>query len=164
MLPCGWKLQCGWRSVKCIRLHFNIQSRLFILTTFRLLAAWTLTQHEIKYSPTLRHLSLNTSIAEAEPLTFLLFLLLLLQTLHILQCSKNPTYLIRNHPASSSHTNKTSTMCPSKSNQCSTLLNPELERIRNKHTILASTGCSREFCQSGRMTHTDEPRGMYSQA
>ena len=40
-----------------------------------------------------------------------------------------------------------------------TVLNPELERIRNKHTILASTGCTRDFCQSGRMTHTDEPRG-----
>lgn len=42
-----------------------------------------------------------------------------------------------------------------------TVLNPELERIRNKHTTLASTGCTRDFCQSGRMTHTDEPRGMY---
>ena len=40
-----------------------------------------------------------------------------------------------------------------------TALNPELERIRSKHTILASTGCTRDFCQSGRMTHTDEPRG-----
>ena len=40
-----------------------------------------------------------------------------------------------------------------------TVLNPELERIRTKHTILASTGCTRDFCQSGRMMHTDEPRG-----
>lgn len=38
-------------------------------------------------------------------------------------------------------------------------LDPEIERIRNKHPILASTGCTKEFCQSGRMTHTDEPRG-----
>ncbi|KAF2433829.1 hypothetical protein EJ08DRAFT_583262 [Tothia fuscella] len=34
----------------------------------------------------------------------------------------------------------------------------ELQRIRQQCPILVSTGCTPEFCQSGRMLHTDEPR------
>ena len=34
----------------------------------------------------------------------------------------------------------------------------EHERIKEKHRTLASTGCSRDFCQAGRAIHTDEPR------
>lgn len=34
----------------------------------------------------------------------------------------------------------------------------EFERIKENHSTLASTGCTREFCQSGRIIHTDEPR------
>lgn len=35
---------------------------------------------------------------------------------------------------------------------------PEFERVRNNHAILASTGCTRDFCQAGRSIHTDEAR------
>lgn len=38
------------------------------------------------------------------------------------------------------------------------MLSPELKGIRDKHTTLASTGCTTEFCQAGRAIHTDEPR------
>ena len=34
----------------------------------------------------------------------------------------------------------------------------EHQRIREKHRTLASTGCTKEFCQAGRAVHTDEPR------
>ena len=34
----------------------------------------------------------------------------------------------------------------------------ELELIRRKVRNLASTGCTKEFCQAGRAVHTDEPR------
>jgi nitric oxide synthase oxygenase domain/subunit len=34
----------------------------------------------------------------------------------------------------------------------------EFERIRTAHRTLAPTGCTAEFCQSGRMTHLNEPR------
>lgn len=34
----------------------------------------------------------------------------------------------------------------------------EFQRIKEHYPILASTGCSAAFCQSGRMIHTDEPR------
>jgi nitric oxide synthase oxygenase domain/subunit len=34
----------------------------------------------------------------------------------------------------------------------------ELERIRNAHRTLAPTGCTPDFCQSGRMTRINEPR------
>lgn len=34
----------------------------------------------------------------------------------------------------------------------------ELELIRRKHRNLASTGCTKDFCQAGRAVHTDEPR------
>jgi nitric oxide synthase oxygenase domain/subunit len=34
----------------------------------------------------------------------------------------------------------------------------EFERIRNAHRTLAPTGCTKDFCQSGRMTHINEPR------
>jgi nitric oxide synthase oxygenase domain/subunit len=34
----------------------------------------------------------------------------------------------------------------------------EMERIRGAHRTLAPTGCTPDFCQSGRMTHINEPR------
>ncbi|KAF5590959.1 nitric oxide synthase [Fusarium pseudocircinatum] len=34
----------------------------------------------------------------------------------------------------------------------------EFGRIREAHGILATTGCTTDFCQAGRMIHTDEPR------
>lgn len=34
----------------------------------------------------------------------------------------------------------------------------EFERIKENHATLASTGCTRDFCQGGRIIHTDEPR------
>ena len=40
----------------------------------------------------------------------------------------------------------------------SRVLAPELQRIREDHPILASTGCTKDFCQSGRLIHYDEPR------
>ena len=35
---------------------------------------------------------------------------------------------------------------------------PEFEVIRKKHANLASTGCTTDFCQAGRLLHTDESR------
>jgi hypothetical protein len=35
---------------------------------------------------------------------------------------------------------------------------PEFELIKRSHSGLVSTGCTRDFCQSGRVIHTDEPR------
>ncbi|KAK3166959.1 hypothetical protein OEA41_010084 [Lepraria neglecta] len=37
-------------------------------------------------------------------------------------------------------------------------LAPELQRIQVDHATLASTGCTKDFCQAGRALHTDEPR------
>ena len=37
-------------------------------------------------------------------------------------------------------------------------MNAEHQRIKEKHRTLASTGCSKDFCQAGRAIHTDEPR------
>ncbi len=37
-------------------------------------------------------------------------------------------------------------------------LTPEFQKVREQHTTLASTGCTKELCQAGRATHTDEPR------
>lgn len=37
-------------------------------------------------------------------------------------------------------------------------MSAEHQRIRENHRTLASTGCSKEFCQAGRIIHTDEPR------
>lgn len=34
----------------------------------------------------------------------------------------------------------------------------EFQQARDHHPILASTGCTKAFCQAGRATHTDEPR------
>ena len=34
----------------------------------------------------------------------------------------------------------------------------EFQRIRAAHVTLASTGCTQDFCQAGRLIHTDEPR------
>ena len=34
----------------------------------------------------------------------------------------------------------------------------EFQKARDHHSILASTGCTRQFCQAGRAVHTDEPR------
>ena len=35
---------------------------------------------------------------------------------------------------------------------------PEYQRVLDRHTTLASTGCTKQFCQAGRVIHTDEPR------
>ncbi|KAI4203856.1 MAG: hypothetical protein LQ348_001377, partial [Seirophora lacunosa] len=34
----------------------------------------------------------------------------------------------------------------------------EFQQARAHHSVLASTGCSKDFCQAGRAVHTDEPR------
>ena len=34
----------------------------------------------------------------------------------------------------------------------------EFQQARAQHPVLASTGCTKEFCQAGRSVHTDEPR------
>ncbi|KAI4240958.1 MAG: hypothetical protein L6R40_004838 [Gallowayella cf. fulva] len=34
----------------------------------------------------------------------------------------------------------------------------EFQQARASHPVLASTGCTRNFCQAGRAVHTDEPR------
>ncbi|KAL8898175.1 MAG: hypothetical protein Q9207_006841 [Kuettlingeria erythrocarpa] len=34
----------------------------------------------------------------------------------------------------------------------------EFQQARDHHPILASTGCTKDFCQAGRALHTDEPR------
>ncbi|CAF9932719.1 MAG: hypothetical protein HETSPECPRED_008435 [Heterodermia speciosa] len=38
------------------------------------------------------------------------------------------------------------------------VLTPEFRSIQDRHQALASTGCTAQFCQAGRMLHTDEPR------
>jgi hypothetical protein len=38
------------------------------------------------------------------------------------------------------------------------VLAPDYKLIKHNHGTLASTGCTGEFCQSGRIIHTDEPR------
>ena len=38
------------------------------------------------------------------------------------------------------------------------VLNQQFQNIRANHTTLASTGCTKDFCQAGRAVHTDEPR------
>ena len=51
--------------------------------------------------------------------------------------------------------------CPSNnvgSNRSCPFINVEHQRIKEKHRTLASTGCSKNFCQAGRAIHTDEPR------
>jgi hypothetical protein len=42
--------------------------------------------------------------------------------------------------------------------QTATQVRGEFSEIRKQHTILSSTGCTTNFCQSGRMTHIDEDR------
>ena len=37
-------------------------------------------------------------------------------------------------------------------------LSKEFQHVRSSNKTLASTGCTREFCQAGRAIHTDEPR------
>ena len=44
----------------------------------------------------------------------------------------------------------TVTQCP--------VLTPEFRSIQDRYQALASTGCTAQFCQAGRMLHTDEPR------
>ncbi|KAI4143807.1 MAG: hypothetical protein L6R39_004438 [Caloplaca ligustica] len=34
----------------------------------------------------------------------------------------------------------------------------EFQQARKHHSVLASTGCTKDFCQAGRAVHTDEPR------
>ena len=36
--------------------------------------------------------------------------------------------------------------------------NTQLQRITEKNKVLASTGCTKDLCQAGRLIHTDEPR------
>lgn len=36
--------------------------------------------------------------------------------------------------------------------------NEEFDRIREHYRLLATTSCTTDFCQSGRMVHTTEPR------
>ena len=118
--------------------------------------------HESESSATVRRTNDNNQMAEDETINFLhCFLLLVLQVLHLLQNSETLKNLTRNHPASSNQTIRPSTISSSVSKDSSALLEPELERIRSKHAVLASTGCTRDFCQSGRMVRTDEPRGTY---
>lgn len=101
------------------------------------------------------------TLAEDETSTFLLFFLFLVyQASHSLRSSESPTHLTSSHPSSSREVIKPSTSSLSEPKENGLLHNPELERIRRKHTMLASTGCTRDFCQAGRMIHTDEPRGM----
>lgn len=38
------------------------------------------------------------------------------------------------------------------------MMTAEHMRVKSSHQALASTGCSKDFCQAGRMLHTDEPR------
>lgn len=38
------------------------------------------------------------------------------------------------------------------------VLTPEFRNIQDRYQALASTGCTAQFCQAGRMLHTDEPR------
>lgn len=47
--------------------------------------------------------------------------------------------------------------------QCPVLA-PEFRNIQARHKTLASTGCSAQFCQAGRMLHTDEPRAGENRA
>lgn len=44
---------------------------------------------------------------------------------------------------------KTSLRCP---------IAQEFRQAKAHHPVLASTGCTRDFCQAGRAVHTDEPR------
>ncbi|KAL8792628.1 MAG: hypothetical protein Q9195_004756 [Heterodermia aff. obscurata] len=57
--------------------------------------------------------------------------------------------LVRDHPPQEK-------MAPIIS-QCPAL-NPEFRSIQDRYQVLASTGCTAQFCQAGRMLHTDEPR------
>ena len=52
-------------------------------------------------------------------------------------------------------------VCPSNSVgsiQNCPFMSVDHQRIKQKHHTLASTGCSKDFCQAGRAIHTDEPR------
>ena len=46
--------------------------------------------------------------------------------------------------------------CPFLSSQTAVI--DQFSDIREQYPILSSTGCTKNFCQSGRMTHTDEER------
>ena len=49
------------------------------------------------------------------------------------------------------------TTSPTAQPQCPVLAS-EFQNIQARHKTLASTGCTAQFCQAGRMLHTDEPR------
>ena len=51
---------------------------------------------------------------------------------------------------SSNNSVATATTCP--------FATVEQQRIKEQHRVLASTGCTKDFCQAGRAVHTDEPR------
>ncbi|KAL9009609.1 MAG: hypothetical protein Q9173_005373, partial [Seirophora scorigena] len=55
----------------------------------------------------------------------------------------------RNGNAFASAEGKTMSRCP---------VTREYRQARAHHPVLASTGCSNDFCQAGRAVHTDEPR------
>lgn len=62
----------------------------------------------------------------------------------------NALVLPNNPPLTSTKTSMGTVICP--------FATREFERIKENHSTLASTGCTRDFCQSGRIIHTDEPR------
>ena len=116
---------------------------------------------ESEFSAKVRHLNVKDQMAGDETMTFFpCFLLLIFRALRLQNSETLPSSTSK-YPASSNETIKPSTSSSSVSSETSALLEPEFERIRNKHPVLASTGCTRDFCQSGRMIHTDEPRGTY---
>lgn len=158
---------CSWLLINSLTRAFQFNTLLCSrgkLSWRRKAVQWS----EGKYGKNLRlssevqsRLLLLATLAEDETLTFFLFFLLLVsQALHSFQSSESPTHVTSSHPTSSRQAIKPSTSSSSKPKEDGALLNLELERIRRKHTILASTGCTRDFCQSGRMIHTDEPRGV----
>lgn len=52
---------------------------------------------------------------------------------------------------------KTETPCPATTARCPAMT-PEFQSIQERYKNLASTGCTAQFCQAGRMLHSDEPR------
>ena len=66
--------------------------------------------------------------------------------------SKHSADRIRNRP-------KHQTVAPTTMTVAHCLvLTPEFQSIQAQYKTLTSTGCTAQFCQAGRMLHTDEPR------
>ena len=55
-------------------------------------------------------------------------------------------------------TSTTAPQCPFTGTKIYTRAQQECDRIRSAHRTLAPTGCTPDFCQSGRMTRINEPR------